>query len=79
VVDYPVSPAYILAIETNQRQHTMFDHASNLPTVSATERAVSAIDWQDLANYTRACADKRKSEAHMAYWLELKAASRAAR
>ena len=57
----------------------MFDHAANLPTVSATSRAVNAIDWQDLANYTRACADKRKSDAHMAHWLALKAARRAAR
>jgi len=57
----------------------MFDAASNLPKVSATERAVSAIDWQDLANYTRACADKRKSPEHMAYWLAIKAARQAAR
>ena len=52
----------------------MFDHASKLSTTSATERALNAIDWKNLANYTRARADKRKSEAHMAHWLALKAA-----
>ena len=56
----------------------MFNAASSLPKVSATARTVDAIDWQNLANYTRACADKRKSPEHMAYWLELKAARRAA-
>jgi len=57
----------------------MLNHASKLPATSATERAVSAIDWQDLANYTRACADKRKSAAHMERWLAIKAARQAAR
>ena len=57
----------------------MFDAASNLPKVSATERALNAIDWQNLGNYTRACADRRKSAAHMERWLEIKAARQAAR